>query len=390
MIIKTSRLPLAAALTLPLAVLLASPAFAKKKPAPQVNAKPAWIDVFSGWAGPRGGRLYARVHKGQPIAKPKPHESRYARLKETLEALEVNQLEHAKVSVAGLNGVTTAEADDHGFLEIQVPGGLPPGYVNVTLCIATPGWGGEPASISLQVFEDKVELGVISDIDDTLTDTGVTEKERLIENTLLHSEWEMKTFPSAPQAVTFLAGKADNGLPLRALFYLSGSPWALHSRIADFFDRAGFPHSAMILRRYSQEPLDPYQFKHPHLQDIFGAFPNHKWILLGDSGEKDPEIYAQMRTERGDRIENIYIHNVTKDCQSSARYNGMMLFNDWDEVLRDATAKNYGVGRPSSGAVARPNGHSERTRLGKRGRMAPAGAPGASSPGGSRAAGGGR
>jgi len=347
MMINPRRHRRAAALALPLALLFTLPAFAREKRAPPAraagNAQPGWIDAFGGWAGPDGGWLYARVHKGQPIVKAKPNESIYRRLKETLEALELNPLEHANVSIAGLAGITTIPADDHGFVKIPVPGGLPPGYVNVTLRIATPGWVGEPTTIRLEVFDDKPGLGVISDIDDTLTDTGVTDKDKMITNELLDNEWNVKTFPSAPETVTFLAGKGGNSLPLRALFYLSGSPWALHSRIADFFDHAGFPHGPMILRRYSEEPLGAGQFKYPHLQEMFAAFPNHKWILLGDSGEQDPEVYEKMRTEHGDRVEYIYIHNVTNAHQSSDRYKGMMLFNDWAEVLRDATAKNYGV-----------------------------------------------
>ena len=329
------RFAAALAAALPILLFAASSALANGA------VKPAWIDGFSGWAGPGGGYLYARVHTGVPTAKPKPGESTYERLKQTVEALELDALKGGQVSLIGVPGTTTATADDHGFLKIHLPAGMKTGLHQVTLKVASAGYGGRPTTVNVQVFADG-GVGVISDIDDTLTDTGVTHKLKLLANTLFHSQWELKTFPGAAAAVVAVAGK-HGGFPTRPTFYLSGSPWALHSRISDRFDMDGFPKGVMVLRRYSTEPLDAYKYKYPHLVEIFAAFPKTKWVLLGDTGEKDPEVYAQMRKEHPASIQAIYIHNVTKEAATSARFAGMKLFNQWPEAQADFQAKGLAV-----------------------------------------------
>jgi phosphatidate phosphatase APP1 len=208
----------------------------------------------------------------------------------------------------------------------------------VGLKVATKGWGSAPAELVVPVWDDSSDLGVISDIDDTLTDTGVTHRARVLLGTFLHSEYEVRIFPGGPEVVTTAVGIKD-GLPVRTLFYLSGSPWGLHERIKNAFEMAGLPRGTMILRRYSTEPLDPFQFKHPHLQELFKAFPHRRWLLFGDTGEKDPEVYAQMRLEQPAQIEHIYIHNVTNGDPQAARFEGMTVFKDWNEVAKDVALR---------------------------------------------------
>jgi len=275
--------------------------------------------------------VYARVHEGAPIPKPKPAESSFARLDETVRALEVNALARATVTVTGIPGTSTATADDHGFIALPVPGGFSSGHVRVGLQVTTPGWTSAPADLEIPVWDDHPDLGVISDIDDTLTDTGVTHKAKALLGTFFHSEYEVRIFPGSPDVVAN-AARICPGCAGRALFYLSGSPWGLHERIQDAFARAGLPRGAMILRRYSTEPIDPFRFKHPHLQALFDAFPHHRWILFGDNGEKDPEVYRQMRLERPAQIERIYIHNVTAADPNDPRFEGMTVFTNWSDI----------------------------------------------------------
>lgn len=332
--------------SLPIAILLAASLSACSGPSSALGAqksstpaRQAWIDAFSGWASPTTGRLYARVHHGTPEPPPKPGQKPHTRFKQSIEALELDALANATVSVAGIPGVTTAKANEHGFIPLALPAGLSPGILSVTLKVTTEGWISEPTTLKVVVFDDSPGVGVISDIDDTLIDTRVTDKRKLLENTFFKSTWEIKTFPGLPGTVTALAGKDADGLPKIPLFYLSGSPWALHSRISDFFDREGFPHGAMILRRYSQESLDPLEFKYPHLVEIYEAFPHKTWILLGDSGEKDPEVYACISKKYPQRKTAEYIHLVTAEPPSSDRFAGAKAFRNWSEVKQGASGE---------------------------------------------------
>ena len=55
-------------------------------------------------------------------------------------------------------------------------------------------------------------------------------------------------------------------------------------------------------------------------------------FCCGDSGEKDPEIYARLRSELPSRVEQIFIHLVTDEPKDSGRFFGMRVFKDWTEL----------------------------------------------------------
>lgn len=88
-----------------------------------------------------------------------------------------------------------------------------------------------------------------------------------------------------------------------------------------------------MLKRFSKDPLlDQMDFKYPHLRAIVDSLPTKKFLLFGDSGEKDPEIYARLRSELPSRVEQIYIHLVTTEPTDSTRFMGMRVFKDWAEL----------------------------------------------------------
>jgi phosphatidate phosphatase APP1 len=311
-------------------------------PSGGVNEQPAWVEVYSGWATTqRGGFLYGRVNRGEPLPLPEPGDGLATKLHQTCQDLDAHGLAHAQVRLSGLHGSGVFTADSRGFLKMPLPAGMQQGAVGVTAQLEMPNYATASATTMLQVWgATDPPLGVISDIDDTLTNTGVTHKLELFKNILFHNTYNIEIFANAPQTVTAIAGKSDPSLlPTLPLFYLSGSPWALHERISQAFDRLGLPHGATILRRYSQEPLDPYDFKHPHLLEIVDANPGYKWILFGDTGEKDPEVYRALMQERRATVYAVFIHNVTGADPRDARFTDFTVFTDWKEVLDDPVAQ---------------------------------------------------
>jgi len=314
-------------------------------PSDRGAGQPAYIELYSGWATTqKGGFLYGRVHQGEPLPLPKEGDELEIKLHQSFQDLDLRALANAQVRLSGFPGAELFIADDHGFLKVPLPAGMQSSTVRVTAQLETPNYTAASATTSLQVVgATNPPMGVISDIDDTLTDTGVTHKLELLKNTFFHNTYDVKTFGNAPQAVAAIAGKSTSLLPTLPVFYLSGSPWALHERISDAFDRLGLPHGAMILRRYSQEPLDPYDFKRPHLLEIVDARPGCKWVLFGDTGEKDPEVYHTLIQERPGTVRAVFIHNVTDANPQDARFAGFTVFSDWSEVLQTTQQRKVGT-----------------------------------------------
>jgi len=307
-----------------------------------VLEQPAWVELYSGWATiQKGGFLYGRVHKGDPLPLPEPGDGLATKLHQTILDLDGHALANAQVRLSGFPGSGPFTADNHGFLKVPLPAGMQQGTVGVTAQLDMPNYATAGATTMLQIWgATERPLGVISDIDDTLTNTDVTHKPEMLKNTFFHNTYDVKTFDNAPQAVVAIAGKGASLLPTIPVFYLSGSPWALHERISQAFDRLGLPHGATILRRYTQEPLNPYDFKHPHLLEIVDANPGYKWILFGDTGEKDPEVYHTLMQERPGTVDTVFIHNVTKADPREARFTGFTVFTNWEEVLAAIRQRN--------------------------------------------------
>ena len=312
--------------------------------------QPAYIELYSGWAtAQRGGYLYGRVHRGEPLPLPEAGEGLAQKLHETFETLHVNAIPNAHVRLSGFTGCGQFTADGHGFLRVPLPPDMQPCTLDVQVQLETKDFAGVLARTAVQVWGlTDPHLGVISDIDDTLTDTDVTHKLDMLKNTFFHNTYDVKIFSGAPQAFAAVAGKGTGSLPTLPVFYLSGSPWALHSRISEAFDRDGLPHGATILRRYTQEPMNPYDFKHPHLLEIVDANPQRKWILFGDNGEKDPEVYRTLIEERPGVVEAVFIHNVTNANPQDSRFAGFTVFNDWSEVVASIQQRKLGILTPSS------------------------------------------
>jgi phosphatidate phosphatase APP1 len=310
-------------------------------------ADPAWIDFFGGWASQNSGQIYARVHEGKPPPMDFVGEDSGEKIVHTLEQLNVHAIRDAEVEIKieGVAKPLLAKTDRDGFVNVTLPAGLKGPLQKVTISLpATKHHVAAKAEQSIPVWNDAAgQIALLSDIDDTLTDTDVPHKVKAGIHTLMHSMYDVKCFPGEGAVLSSVVGA---GQPTRPLFFLSGSPWNLHTRIAGAFALAGLPKGAFVLRRFSKEPENAYDFKHPHLQQIFAAFPNTKFVLTGDSGEKDPEVYAQMRKERPSQIAHIYIHNVTHENPKDARFADMTVFDQWPSIAADL--KKRGLELPSN------------------------------------------
>lgn len=161
-------------------------------------------------------------------------------------------------------------------------------------------------------------LSVISDIDDTLKITEVTHLDKLIDNTF------MKEFRAVPGMSDLYRAWARQGA---AFHFVSSSPWQLYPELADFAESGGFPSATFHLKLFRAKDATVLNLfksgeetKPPQIQPILDAFPGRTFILVGDSGEKDPEVYGALYRNRPQQIRHIYIRNVTDETLADDRF----------------------------------------------------------------------
>jgi phosphatidate phosphatase APP1 len=160
-------------------------------------------------------------------------------------------------------------------------------------------------------------LSVISDIDDTIKISHVTDKQRLLEYSFL------RRFEAVPGMAKVYQSWEDGG----AVFhYVSSSPWQLYPALADFMSDAGFPRGSCHLRyfRVSDESFfdlftSSEESKPPVIEALLEAYPRREFVLVGDSGERDPEIYGAIARAHPGRIRHIHIRLVTSENKDSPR-----------------------------------------------------------------------
>lgn len=166
--------------------------------------------------------------------------------------------------------------------------------------------GPHSAPIEVRVPGPEAKFGIISDIDDTLLQTGVQRVGQMIRQTITGSALTRTPFTGAPELYRDLAAGVN------PVFYVSSSPWNLHTFLVAFLRHHGFPLGPVLLRNLRGTPTGREQ-KTGRLHEILDLHPQLRFVLIGDSGEKDPAIYADIVRAHPDRIIAVYIREVRLD-----------------------------------------------------------------------------
>ncbi len=172
-----------------------------------------------------------------------------------------------------------------------------------------------------------VSFGVISDIDDTIIHTGLvsTFKWRVIYNTFLKTASKRTPLEGAAEFYHLLH-RGHSGKESNPIFYVSHSPWNLYRYLEFFLKKNDFPKGPILLREFSEfrnrkKSGDKPQKQHEIL-NILKTYPEMKLILIGDSGERDPDIYLEIAELHPDKILAIYLRSV-KHKKKMLRVHGL-------------------------------------------------------------------
>ena len=96
----------------------------------------------------------------------------------------------------------------------------------------------------------------------------------------------------------------------------SNGPFELLPVIQEFFQLAHLPPGSIRLRSYGTRTLfnglltAPAVRKRAGVEDLLTSFPNSRFILVGDSGEQDLELYAEQARLRPDQVIAVYIRDA--------------------------------------------------------------------------------
>lgn len=177
-------------------------------------------------------------------------------------------------------------------------------------------------------------LSVISDIDDTIKITQIPAGPKVVmANTLVR---EYQAVPEMAERYRAWRGAAFH--------YVSGGPWQLYRPLAEFLfsPEIGFPEGSFHMKNARKNLLNTdtwedltalvtnsnltFEHKLQQISEILKRFPQRKFILVGDSGEKDPEVYREIQSRFPQQIQEILIRDLVDDrTRNSRRLEGMSI-----------------------------------------------------------------
>ncbi|KAF7321909.1 hypothetical protein MKEN_00713100 [Mycena kentingensis (nom. inval.)] len=171
----------------------------------------------------------------------------------------------------------------------------------------------QPETKTLHITLTNCPIRVISDIDDTVKLSGVLTGARSVFHNVFVKEYHDIVIPGMGEWYT---GMWKRGVRFH---YVSNGPFELLPIIADFFQVSQLPPGSIKLRSYAGRSLfsgllsAPAVRKRAGLVDILEAFPESRFFLIGDSGEQDLELYAELASEHPEQILAVFIRDVDAD-----------------------------------------------------------------------------
>lgn len=243
---------------------------------------------------------------------------------------QANLRRHAALPIVGVEvelsiGSHRAKevTDGHGFANFSLPvPRLKAGWHDAH-AVTTPIEGGESAAGTGKVVKPpaRAPFLVISDIDDTILLTGLTEGIAMVARTVLREADQRKAIPGMAALYRGLL----RGLPTRSgrrrpeptFFYVSTGSWSFYPLLHEFTDLRGFPQGPMFLTDWG--PTERYlrrsgaEHKRTAIRRLFEAYPGMSFVLVGDSGQRDPLTYEEMAREFPGRVVLILIRQVGAD-----------------------------------------------------------------------------
>jgi phosphatidate phosphatase APP1 len=272
-------------------------------------------------------RLYlrGRVLQDKGIAPASDNDSVWRNLLNTYRRLESDEVPGARVRARCAGTEQVVVADEEGFFEVDIrpkqslaQDGL---WQTVDLELLEPkpkSGGAVRATGEILVPLPAARFVVISDIDDTVVHTDATSLLRMARNVFLGNARTRLPFQGVAafyRALFYGAG----GHELNPLFYVSSSPWNLYDLLSEFFRLHEIPVGPVLflrdwgLTREELLPLHHREHKLASIRRILDLYPALPFILIGDSGQEDPEIYERIVEEHPHRIMAVYIRSVSRD-----------------------------------------------------------------------------
>ena len=210
-----------------------------------------------------------------------------------------------EVEIGGVSHMV--HADRGGLIDVVLEASLTPGWHPVFLRSPLTA----PAETRVFVVSPETTFGVVSDIDDTVMVTALPRPFLALWNTLVLSERARTPTPG----MAVLLDRIVDRHPEAPILYLSTGPWNVAPALGRFLARNLYPKGVLLLTDWGPTRQRWFrsgpEHKNHNLQRLAQEFPGIRWLLVGDDGQHDPEIYAQFAREHAAQTAVVAIRQLS-------------------------------------------------------------------------------
>lgn len=279
--------------------------------------------AYRGYGNPRQVFLKGHVLDDKLLYEAEKGDRKRKNLLAMLSRYMSRSLPHKKVRISFAGKEYTVQSDEAGFFETELTFEEPlteEGWIPVTYELLNGLESGEGVPVSessVYIQEKDSEFGIISDVDDTILVSHASKVLRKLRLILTKNAKPRLPFTGVSAFYHALQAGTDEDC-CNPIFYVSSSEWNLYDFLVDFTEERNIPQGPFLLQKYKQnlwEILQSGGGSHTHKVDkirhILEAYPEINFILIGDSGQRDAQLYTGIVREFPDRILAVYIRDVT-------------------------------------------------------------------------------
>lgn len=320
--------------------------------------QPVQIVPYRGYGNAREVILQGRVLERRKIGSPRADDPWWENVRNMIRRFRTAEIPGCRIRARIHGHIAEGRTDRDGYYEFDVRLTTPldadrlwhPVEVEL-LDEVVKGQGRVTATGEVLVPPADSAFGIISDIDDTIVKSHATDLLKIARITFLNNARTRLPLPGVSEFYRALQA-GPTGRLHNPFFYVSRSAWNLYDLLVDFLALHRLPAGPVLLRDFGFDRRTFLKTGRRHKLDtirrILALCPCTPFLLIGDSGQQDPEVYRQIVCENPGRIAAVYIHKVpwrdrTAEVAALAaevRREGveMLLVDNADQAARHAAA----------------------------------------------------
>jgi len=256
--------------------------------------------------------IQGRMGKKKTFKEVKEDDNWFRNLWRRARQVEGNEIESQTIFTSVNHEKFETKGDDEGYFEFNITTqkALKTGYEKIALNIEG---NSNIHETEVMVIGSEPLVGIISDFDDTMIVSDVTNKIKLGYNTVFKNYKQRTVVPTMLERFQKILAQNPKDAP-STLFILSGSPQQLFIAVEDFLAFHHFPKHTLLLKKAhgnNKDPLtDQFAYKTQKIERLIKLHPKMRWVMFGDSGEKDAQVYKFIKEKYPHSVISYHIRDV--------------------------------------------------------------------------------